>query len=114
MRDDRLYLHHIVECISRIEDYTEEGKDAFLADRKTQDAVMRNLQVLAESSKRLSAEAREAHPEIDWRGMSGLRNILVHEYLGVNLERVWEAVSGDLPGLKRRAETLLNELGGRG
>jgi len=61
--------------------YTEEGKDFFFADTKTQDAVMRNLQILAESTQRLSHSLRELHPEFDWRSISGFRNVAVHEYL---------------------------------
>jgi len=61
--------------------YTEEGKDFFFADTKTQDAVMRNLQILAESTQRLSHSLRELHPEVDWRSISGFRNVAVHEYL---------------------------------
>lgn len=79
MKDDRLYLVHILECIDRIERYTAEGKEAFMADEKTQDAVLRNLQVLSESIQRLSAGLKAAHPEVDWRGISGFRNVLVHD-----------------------------------
>jgi uncharacterized protein with HEPN domain len=83
VKDERLYLIHICECIARIEGYTAEGREAFLADTKTQDAVLRNLQTLAESSQRLSAELKAAQPDVDWRGIRGLRNILVHDYLGI-------------------------------
>lgn len=65
MKDDRLYLHHILECIRFVEDFTKEGKEFFLADRKTQDAVIRNLQILAESSTRLSEHLRSLHLELD-------------------------------------------------
>jgi len=95
MKDDRLYLVHILECIDRIERYTAEGKEAFMADEKTQDAVLRNLQVLSESIQRLSAGLKATHPEVDWRGISGFRNVLVHDYLGINLIRVWEIVEDD-------------------
>jgi uncharacterized protein with HEPN domain len=107
VKDERLYLIHICECIARIEGYTTEGREAFLADTKTQDAVLRNLQTLAESSQRLSAELKAAHPDVDWRGISGLRNILVHDYLGINLVRVWEIVERDLPILKGQIEVIL-------
>lgn len=95
MKDDRLYLVHVLECIDRIERYTAEGKMAFMADERTQDAVLRNLQVLSESTQRLSADLKSAHPEVDWRGISGFRNVLVHDYLGINLIRVWEIVEGE-------------------
>ncbi len=90
MKDDTLYLIHIRECIERIEKYTAEGgKDAFLASTLIQDALMRNLQIMAESTQHLSNTAKEAHPEVDWYKISGFRNVLVHGYLGVDLDRVW-------------------------
>jgi len=83
-----LYLLHVKESITRIEQYTREGKDVFSHDVKTQDAVLRNLQTLAESTQRLSEVVREAHPEVEWRAISAFRNVLVHDYLlphaGVN------------------------------
>jgi uncharacterized protein with HEPN domain len=112
VKDDRLYLIHILEYIARIEEYTAEGRQVFFADTRTQDAVLRNLQTLAESTQRLSLNLKAAYPDVDWRGISGLRNILVHDYLGINLVRVWEIVERDLPLLKRQIETLLAGLRG--
>ena len=112
MKDDRLYLVHILECIDRIERYTAEGKKAFMADERTQDAVLRNLQVLSESTQRLSDGLKEAHPEVDWRGISGFRNVLVHDYLGIHLIRVWEIVEGDLSDLKESINNIFVDLGG--
>lgn len=106
MKDDKLYLIHITECLERIEQFIAEGKEVFVRDLKTQDAVIRNLQVLAESSQRLSEALKTAHPEVNWRGLAGFRNILVHDYLGINLQRVWEIIEGDLPALKRQMAFL--------
>ncbi|MCJ7797898.1 MAG: DUF86 domain-containing protein [Thermoleophilia bacterium] len=92
MNREFLYLLHVKESITRIEQYTREGKDVFSHDVKTQDAVLRNLQTLAESTQRLSEAVREAHPEVEWRAISAFRNVLVHDYLGIDLERVWEIV----------------------
>ena len=75
-----------------------------------QDAVLRNLQVLAESAKRVSGELKAAHPEIDWHGIAGFRNVLVHEYLGINLQRVYDIVTLDLPDPKVRMEALRDGL----
>jgi uncharacterized protein with HEPN domain len=110
VKDDRLYLIHVHESITRIEEYTAEGREAFFADTRTQDAVLRNLQTLAESTQRLSADLKAAHPDVDWRGIHGLRNILVHDYLGINLARVWEIVEGDLPILKSQYQRLIADL----
>lgn len=111
MKDDRVYLIHILECIERIEHYTEDGAEAFFSDTKTQDAVLRNLHTLSESTQRLSLRLKSAHPEVDWRGISGFRNILVHDYLGVNLVRVWEVVERDLQDFKAKIRNIMPEQG---
>ena len=92
MKGATLYLLHIRECTDRIARYTRDGKEAFLADEMIQDAVLRNLQVLAESTQRLDGDLKANHPEIDWHGISGFRNILVHQYLSVNPLRVWNVI----------------------
>lgn len=102
MNDDRLYLIHIREAMARIEEYVQGGREAFLQSRLIQDAVLRNLQTLAESTQRLSTEFKRDHPDIDWRAIAGFRNVLVHDYLGVDVVRVWQIVKHDVPRLKRQ------------
>ena len=111
MRDDRLYLVHIAECIDRIVRYTAEGKQAFLNDTRTQDAVLRNLHVLAESTQRISQELRLRHPEVAWRDIAAFRNVIVHGYLGVDLVRLWDIVARDLPVLQAQILAMLAERG---
>ena len=111
MKDDKVYLIHIRECVERIEHYTEGGAEAFFSDTRTQDAVLRNLHTLSESTQRLSQTMKASHPEVDWRGISGFRNILVHDYLGVNLVLVWEVVERDLPDFKAKVLDIMQELG---
>lgn len=101
MKDDAVYLRHIQECIRRIEEDTSGGHDAFMASHTFQDAVLRNLQTLAESTQRLSQGIKARHPEIDWRRVAAFRNVLVHVYLGIDLELIWKVVQGDIPNLKR-------------
>jgi uncharacterized protein with HEPN domain len=111
MKDDKLYLIHIRECIERVEGYVESGGErTFLASTLIQDAVLRNLQVMAESTQRLSDALRSAHSEIDWRQISGFRNVLVHNYLNVEPDRVWLVIEQDLPVLKRAVDVMLEEL----
>ena len=110
MKDDRLYLIHVSECIERIQRYTAGGQAAFLAEELIQDAVVRNLQVLAESTQRLSDGLRSRWPDIDWRGISGFRNVAVHGYLGVDLGQIWTIVERDLPPLKRTVEEMRRSL----
>lgn len=84
MRDDRFYLLHIAECIARVEEYVAGGQDSFMETTIIQDAVLRNLQILGESASRITVEARSKYPDVDWRGIIGLRNVIVHDYLGGN------------------------------
>jgi uncharacterized protein with HEPN domain len=107
MKDDRLYLIHIAECIQRIEQYTAEGRAAFMADVRTQDAVLRNLHTLAESTQRVSEVLKMAHPEVEWRGIAEFRNVVVHDYLGVDIEEIWDIVRDDLSGLKAQIAAIL-------
>lgn len=107
MKDDRLYLIHIGECLARIENYVEDGKDTFLQSLLIQDAVLRNLQTLSESTQRLSDKQKETHPEIDWRRISGFRNVIVHDYLGVDIPHVWDIIAYELPILKNTIEEML-------
>jgi uncharacterized protein with HEPN domain len=109
MKDDKLYLIHMQECIQRIEKYTAGGKMEFLQQELIQDAVIRNLQVLAESSQHISDERKLSHPEVDWLALSGFRNVLVHDYLGVDVDRVWNIIINDLPPLKRSLIIMLGE-----
>jgi len=111
MKDDRLYLIHILECVSRIAQYTADETDDFFRDSKTRDAVIRNLQILAESSRRISSTLKDEHAEVGWEKIAGFRNVLVHEYLGINLARVWEVVELHVPELKQRVIELPKGLG---
>ncbi|MBM4042680.1 MAG: DUF86 domain-containing protein [Planctomycetes bacterium] len=110
MKDDRVYLDHILECIRRIEEDVRPGRDAFMASHTLQDAVLRNLHTLAESTQRLSAALRQAHPEVEWRRIAAFRNVVVHDYLGIDLERMWEITQSEVPGLKPTIQTMLAEL----
>ena len=107
MKDDRVYIGHILRCISRVEEYTVEGRDRFFASYLIQDGVLRNLQVMAESTQRLSDSLRSQHPEVEWKALAGFRNVLVHNYLGVDLESVYRAVEQDVAKLKAACEAML-------
>lgn len=96
---DRVLLAHMRECLDRIREYTNGERARFDASRLVQDAVVRNLQTLAESSTRLSSEIKATEPQIPWRELGGFRNVIVHGYLGVDLGAVWLVVEQDLPSL---------------
>lgn len=108
MKDDKLYLIHITECIERIESYIQEtDKEAFINTPLIQDAVIRNLQILAESAQRLSDQIKQTQPKIDWHRIAGFRNILVHDYLGVDLKKIWNIVENEIPVLKNAVRAMM-------
>jgi uncharacterized protein with HEPN domain len=108
MKDDKLYLIHIDECIERIESYVKEvDKQSFMNSTLIQDGVIRNLQVMAESTQHLSDNLKDSRPEIDWLRIAGFRNVLVHDYLGVDVERVWYIIVKELPTLKTAIREML-------
>jgi uncharacterized protein with HEPN domain len=109
VKDDKLYLLHIKEAIEWIEEFTNAGETEFFEDRKTQDAVLRNLHTLSESTQKLSDALKEKYPEVDWRTIAAFRNVVVHDYLGVDLDRIWDIVKDDLPNLKQRINIILDE-----
>ncbi len=110
MKEDRVYLLHIRDAASRILEYTRGGPVLFLADPRTQDAVIRNLEIVGEAVKNLS-EAARAGQEIPWRQIAGMRDKLIHQYFGVNLELVWKTVEIEIPRLQEAVEKLLGEAG---
>jgi len=109
LNKDLLYLESIRDCLERIAEYTATGQQAFLDSRLIQDGVIRNLEVIGEATKNLSSELRESNPAIPWRQIAGMRDVLIHDYLKVNLGRVWRTVENDLPPLTAAVSTLLNQ-----
>ena len=108
---DRVLVEHMLDCIARIREYVGGERATFLSSRLVQDAVIRNLQTLAESSQRLSDGLRATEPKIPWRKMAGMRNILVHGYLGgIDLETAWLVVEGDLSPLAEALERMRRRL----
>ncbi len=111
-RTDREFLSDIQEAIRRIKAYTAGMTyQAFLEDTKTQDAVLRNLEIIGEATKNLSKELRERYPQIPWKAMAGVRDRLIHEYFGVNLDIVWQIVSAELPEVASQVASILQKEG---
>ena len=108
MKDDSVYLHHILHCIQRVEDDTRHGYEFFVASATHQDAVMRNLQIMAESTQRLSESTKASRPEVPWQAIAGFRNVLVHDYLGVDVDIVWDVIQQDMPVLKEAVIGMLS------
>jgi uncharacterized protein with HEPN domain len=107
---DVLYLEHIAERIRRIEEAAQDGRSAFKSSHVLQDAIIRNFEVIGEAVKQLSSELRDAHPEVPWQRVAGFRDVLIHDYMGVDLDEVWNVIEKELPRLKHTVDTMLAEL----
>jgi uncharacterized protein with HEPN domain len=105
--DDRLYLTHIAECIARIEEYTKVGRDQFMESHLIQDAVMRNFEIIGEAVNHISDQTLDQTPDIPWHEIAAFRNVLIHGYMGVNLNRVWNVIEQYMPNLKQAVNYLL-------
>jgi uncharacterized protein with HEPN domain len=110
VKEDRPYLEHIREAIQRIRFYTADGWEAFAHNTMAQDAVLRNFQVIGEATKQISQATRQRHPQIPWRQVAGFRDVLIHDYMGVNLRHVWNVIDQHLPQLEEAIDELLEEL----
>lgn len=107
-KDDRVYLRHIADAITRIQEFTAGvSAEQFRARRMVQSAVVRELEIIGEASRSLSEAFRKLHPEIDWGDIIAMRNRLVHAYFEVDLNVVLEVVQSDLPRLEAFVERLL-------
>jgi len=114
-RDYRLYLDDIIEAIRRIKAFTDRMDfEAFSEDIKTQDAVVRNLEIIGEASGRLPDAVRHAAPEIEWRKVVGIRNVLAHGYFGISLPIIWDVVQNKLQPLETSCRELAQQAAKKG
>jgi uncharacterized protein with HEPN domain len=109
-KDPRVYLAQILERIDRIRLYTSGGKQAFYSDFRTQDAVIRNFEIIGEASKRIPNEYREMHHTIPWRELSGFRDVLIHQYEGVSIAEIWQIIERDLEPLRKAIAATIPSL----
>ena len=110
MRRDRDRLEDILEAIERIERYTQKGQEAFEQDELIQVWVLHHIQIIGEGAAKVSSDLQQAHSEIPWAEIVAMRNLLVHEYFGIDLEEVWSTVVADLPSLKKNVNAVLESL----
>ena len=107
MPKDRTYLLNILENARLILTFAKGSKDSFASDLKTQYAVIRCIEIMGEATKRLSTEFRTQHAEIAWKDMTGMREILIHEYDTIDFEEIWKVVKNDIPALIAQIEPLI-------
>jgi uncharacterized protein with HEPN domain len=106
MKKDTIYLHHILDAIERIEEYTLElSFNEFMENYLVQDGVIRQIEIIGEATKKLSAEIKENIPGIPWKDITGMRDKLIHDYMGVDIDAVWDTVVKDIPDLKKKLKT---------
>jgi uncharacterized protein with HEPN domain len=110
-KDDTVYLRHIIDAFLQIERYTNGVTyEEFLSNSLLQDAVIRQLEVMGEAARNLSADLQNEYPAIPWRQMISLRNRMIHAYFNVNLQIIWEIIQGDIPNLKQDMMRVLENL----
>jgi uncharacterized protein with HEPN domain len=108
--DDFVFLKDVIDAINRIETYIEGvSKDTFFNHLMMQDAVMHQIEIIGEASNRISDVFQEEHPELPWMEMRAIRNKIVHDYRGIELEIIWDTVRNNLPGLKAHVTRLLGK-----
>lgn len=111
-KDARVFAEHILECIELIEDYLDgKTKNDFLGSVQLQDAVIRRIEIIGEAAKNVPSDMKLRYPDIPWNEMTGMRDILIHKYFGIDLELTWEVVIKDIPGLKGKFLRIRNDLG---
>jgi uncharacterized protein with HEPN domain len=106
-RDDKVYIDHILQSIARIQNYiSEKDHESFNLDHLTQDAVVRQLEIIGEATKRISMDLRRKNPFVPWSEMAGMRDILIHDYIDVDLDIVWRTASESIGELKDLIEDI--------
>ena len=114
-RDMRVYIRDITDSVAKIEQYTQTiDEQNFMANTQLQDAVLRRLEIIGEAVKNIPQDFRDRYPHIPWREIAGLRDVLIHEYFGVNMRRVWKVITQDIFDLRQKLLQVQTDLGETG
>ncbi|GAG95003.1 unnamed protein product [marine sediment metagenome] len=109
-RNMKLYLQDIWESILAIEEYTRKlAESAFYSNRQIQDAVVRRLEIIGEAVKNIDDDLRNKYPQIPWKKIAGMRDIITHEYFGIKIDRIWDVARKDLPNLKDKIKIIIEK-----
>lgn len=110
-RSSKLYLQDILDSLANIKEYTKElSFEGFAADQKTVDAVVRNIEIVGEATRNIPEEIKEGNPDVPWKRIMDMRNRVIHEYFGVDLEILWKTVTEDLDFLEEKVKKIIQKL----
>lgn len=111
-KEPELFLNHILESIQLIEEYTEDKEiENFLRNKQLQDSVIRRIEIIGEAVKNLNTEIKDRYPDVPWKDIAGMRDVVVHGYFGVDPYIVWKVIERDIPHFKVQIEKIISELG---
>jgi uncharacterized protein with HEPN domain len=109
-KDDTVYLRHILDAINTIEEYLQDvNEDTFKATQLLQDGAIRQIEIIGEAIRHMSKDIRRIYPEVPWQDIAGMRDKLIHDYFGVDIEKVWDTTQEDLPVLKEQVIGILRD-----
>jgi uncharacterized protein with HEPN domain len=107
VKDDLAYVEHILDCIRKIKEFSEGiSFREFSSNELVQDAIIRNIEIIGEAAKKISSDTKQIYFKIPWKEISGMRDKLIHDYLGVDVEVVWRTIKEDIPILERQIREI--------
>ena len=110
-KDDLVYLKHIADAILKIDEYTDKVDSLmFFKNTLIQDGVIRQIEIIGEATKNLSAPLRDKYPQVPWQDIAGMRDKLIHGYFGVDIDTVWNTIKKDIPDLKEKIATIIAKI----